>query len=80
MNHVYKALINGFINDNLCISDVFGWDFNLITQKVFVTCVCQLNTMFFFLYKIEDVPRKRKMVFGVPSKNCNRCPRKSDLS
>ena len=31
-----------------CISGVFGWDFNLITSKCFVTCVRQLNTMCLF--------------------------------
>ena len=42
---------NGFINDNdnRFISGVLGWDFNLITSKVFVTCVRQLNTMFDFI-------------------------------
>ena len=49
-------------NDNRCISGVFGWDFNLILSKVFVTCVRQLNTIFvfyliFFLYEFENVPR-----------------------
>ena len=41
----------GFINDNdnRCISGVFGWDFNLILSKVFVTCVRQLNTIFVFI-------------------------------
>ena len=34
---------------NLCDSGVFDWDFNLITSKVFVTCVRQLNTMFVFI-------------------------------
>ena len=33
-------------NDNRCIYGVFGWDFNLILSKVFVTCVRQLNTIF----------------------------------
>ena len=33
-------------DNNLCISGVFGWDFNLITSNLFVTCVRQLNTMF----------------------------------
>ena len=33
-------------NDNCCISDVFGWDFNLILSNVFVTCVRQFNTVF----------------------------------
>ena len=41
-------------NDNLCISGIFGWDFNLISsQKVFVICVRQLNTtcmLFLFNY------------------------------
>ena len=32
-----------FSNDNLCISGVFGWDFNLITSNVFVTYVRQFN-------------------------------------
>ena len=32
----------------ICISGVFGWDFNIITSKVFVTCVRQLNTVFLF--------------------------------
>ena len=36
-------------NDNLRISGVFGWDFNLITSKDFVICVRQLNTMFVFI-------------------------------
>ena len=46
--------------------------------------------LIFFLYKIDDVPRKNafrrwispeKMVFGfVSTKNRNRCPRKSGLS
>ena len=42
---------NGFIygNVNRCISGVCGWDFNLITSKVFVTCVRQLNTIFVFI-------------------------------
>ena len=33
-------------NDNRFISEVFGWDFNLILSKVFVTYVRQLNTIF----------------------------------
>ena len=36
------------INDN-DISGVCGWDFNLITSKVFVTFVRQLNTIFVFI-------------------------------
>ena len=28
-----------------CISGVFGWDFNFITSKVFVTCVLQFVVM-----------------------------------
>ena len=36
-------------NDNLCISGVFDWDFNLVAPKVFVTCVPQLNTLFVFI-------------------------------
>ena len=31
--------------NNRCISGVCGWDFNLITSKVFVSCVRQLNTL-----------------------------------
>ena len=42
---------NGFIIDdnNLCIFGVFGWDFNLITSKVFVACVRHLNTKYVFI-------------------------------
>ena len=42
---------NGFINDNdnRCISGVFGWDFNLMFSKVFITCVRQLHTIFVFI-------------------------------
>ena len=36
-------------NDNRCISGVFGWDFDLILPKVFVTSVHQLNTIFVFI-------------------------------
>ena len=53
----------GFVNDNRCISGVFGWDFGLVLSKVFVACVRQLNTFFcfyliFFLYEFENVPRR----------------------
>ena len=51
------------VNDNRCISGVFGWDFGLVLSKVFVACVRQLNTIFcfyliFFLYEFENVPRR----------------------
>ena len=36
-------------NDNRCISDVFGWDFNLILSKFFVTCVRLSNAIFVFI-------------------------------
>ena len=36
-------------NDNRCISDVFGWDFNLILSKRFVTYVRQFNTIVVFI-------------------------------
>ena len=64
-----------FINDNhnRCISDVFGWDFNLILSKVFVTCVRQLNTIFVFIYfSFFMISRTSpgEVVFGVvPGKN-----------
>ena len=39
-----------FINDNRCVSDVFGLDFSLILSKVFfVACVRQSNTIFVFI-------------------------------
>ena len=53
-----------FVNDNRCISGVFGWDFGLVLSKVFVARVRQLNTTFFFfiyiffLYEFENVPRR----------------------
>ena len=55
------VLIND--NNNRCISDVVGWDFNLFQLKVVVACVRQLNCifvfyLFFFLYDFEDVPRR----------------------
>ena len=45
-------------NDNGCISDVFGWDFNLISSKVFVTYVRQLNTIFVFISSPEPKAQK----------------------
>ena len=44
-----KMVLLMIIYNNICISGVFGWDYNLIISKGFVTCVHQLNTMFVFI-------------------------------
>ena len=51
---IYKLEPQGTQNEEFCFF-VFGWDFNLILSKVFVTCVRQLNTIFSFFI---NVPRK----------------------
>ena len=54
--------------------------FNLITSKVFVIYVHQLNTMFAsiqFSFFMKPRISPGKIVFGVvPSKNYNKCPSK----
>ena len=67
-------------NDNRCISDECGWDFNLITSNVFVSCVRQLNTIFVFIqFSFFMISRMSpgKIVFGVvPRKTINCVPGK----
>ena len=46
-NGNFAVLVND--NDDCSISGVCGWDINLITSKVFVSCVCQLNTILVFI-------------------------------
>ena len=64
-------------NDNRCISGVFGWEFNLILSKVFVTCVRQLNTIFVFIYLfMNSRTSPGEVVFGVvPGINVTLCSR-----